>query len=549
MSAGELQKHEYLGNMMSLIKAGTPLKIVAGKQDKFGETVIISKSTASQAIKDIIVGRTTSLPLSRESIKTVNELPANATAKSKILLVPITAIEKSMEIKGKTSDFNIGGIGEICLGVAATARFLKLAELIDVMDFINFANELKVTPFVGKTGKIGNSLKLTYSGPVYHSNGKVDKLFCVIVAPGRDVKTFMGIMKNPESAPQAVQSVISSSVIYANDAKKISIGIKRTSEDPNVNNIEIVADGQSDNKGTKADLVMNIDQSRITLISAKTGPSQLGQASGKEFSKQVDFFQTVFGVDISGLKKTWIPDGKADNTPTLTIAWQKHAIPKVLRLTGGDSVQKEATLIQSIAKGLIRYANDQTDTGEVETVDIVKLITDVGQPGYTLMRIDSRLEAALSKVDLHGSHTERGVAVSGNVNGKMISLFRAWSYYSPAGKTTRTAIAGGPLLDTLAVLTPEQYQQETPTLVVRPSKEKVAMAKTPIEKSNVGKAPVDKTPMAPAGVDTSTLVTNTTSDQEVNDPMQAGMEEEAGNKDITRLRKLAGIKNTLSRGI
>jgi len=519
MSAGELQKHNYLSNFAQLIKLGTPIKIVASKQDKFGETVIISKTTAMQAIKDILMGRATSLPLSRESIKIVNALPSNATAKSKILLVPITAIEKSMQIKGKTSDFNIGGIGEICLGVAATARFLKLAELIDVMDFINFANELKVTPFVGKTGKIGNSLKLTYSGPLYHTNGKTDKLFCVIVAPGRDVKTFLQIMKNPESAPQAVQSVISSSVVYANDAKKISVGIKRTSEDPNINNIEIVADGQSDNKGTKADLVMNIDQSRITLISAKTGPSQLGQASGKEFSKQVDFFQTVFGVDISGLKKTWIPDGKADNTPTLTIAWQKHAIPKVLRLTGGDSVQKEASLVQSIAKGLIRYANDQTDTGEVETVDIVKLITDVGQPGYTLMRIDSRLESALSKVDLHGSHTERGVAVSGNVNGKMISLFRAWSYYSPAGKTTRTAIAGGPLLDTLAVLTPEQYRQETPTLVVRPSKEKTAVKTVPVKKTAVKTVPVNNVP-----VDTTTdnsVVVEPSSTQDIDDPMQA----------------------------
>ena len=543
MSAGELQKHDYLANFAQLIKLGTPIKIVAGKQDKFGETVVISKATAIQAIKDIIAGRATSLPLSRESIKIVNALPSNAKAKSKILLVPITAIEKSMEIKGKTSDFNIGGIGEICLGVAATARFLKLAELIDVMDFINFANELKVAPFVGKTGKIGNSLKLTYSGSLYHTNGKVDKLFCVIVAPGRDVKTFMEIMKNPESAPQAVQSVISSSVVYANDAKKISIGIKRTSEDPNVNNIEIVADGQSDNKGTKADLVMNIDQSRITLISAKTGPSQLGQASGKEFSKQVDFFKTVFGVDISGLNKTWIPDGKADNTPTLNIAWQKHAIPKVLRLTGGDSVQKEATLVQSIAKGLIRYANDQTDTGEVETVDIVKLITSVGQPGYTLMRIDSRLESALSKVDLHGSHTERGVAVSGNVYGKMISLFRAWSYYSPAGKTTRTAIAGGPLLDTLAVLTPEQYKQETPTLVVRPSKEKVAVVKNPIEKANVEKAIA---PAAPAPtVDAQPVAPITPTQVPVDDEEKVA--EELGNKDLERIRHLSGIVSQMSK--
>jgi hypothetical protein len=476
MSAKELTKHSYAANLFALIKAGSPLKIVAGKQDKFGETVVISKTTANAAIGQIIKGHNTSLPLSRESIKAVNALPSNAKAKEKILVVPITAIEKSSEIKGKTGDFdfNIGGIGEICLGVAATARFLKLAELIDVMDFIRFARNLKVSPFVGKTGKIGNSKKLTYSGFIQHANGKQDKVFCLIVAPGRDITTFMSIVNDPTKTPETIKSVISSSVVYANDARKISAGIERTSKDPNVNNIEIVADGQSDNKGTKADLVMNIDGSRITLISAKAGPSQLGQASGKEFSKQVDFFKTVFGVDISSLKKTWIPDGKADNTPTLTLAWQKFAIPRILRLTGGDSAQKEKDLIKSIATGLIRYANDQNaETGEVEPVDIVKLITEPGSPGYTLMRIDSRLEKALETVDLHGSHTERGIAVSGNVNGKMISLFRAWSYYSPSGQTTRTAIAGGPLLDTLAVLPPEQYQQDT-ELKVKPAKQSLA---------------------------------------------------------------------------
>ena len=83
MSAGELQKHDYLANFAQLIKLGTPIKIVAGKQDKFGETVVISKATAIQAIKDIIAGRATSLPLSRESIKIVNALPSNAKAKAK----------------------------------------------------------------------------------------------------------------------------------------------------------------------------------------------------------------------------------------------------------------------------------------------------------------------------------------------------------------------------------------------------------------------------------------------------------------------------------
>ena len=248
---------------------------------------------------------------------------------------------------------------------------------------------------------------------------------------------------------------------------------------------------------------MNIDGSRINLISAKTGPSQLGQASGKEFYKQVDFFKTVFGVDISALRKSWVTDGKADNTPTLEIAWQKYAIPKILRLTGGDSVQKEKELVQSITNGLIRYANDHnTDTGESETVDIIKLITTPGSPGYTLMRIDSRLEAALEKVDLYGYAVKggKGISVAGIVNGKKVELFRAWSYYTTSGQVTRTCIGGGPLLDMLATIPPEEMNADTELKVTHPKVPQQSTATPPATKFRRATAPVSQQPSTPASV-------------------------------------------------
>jgi hypothetical protein len=198
------------------------------------------------------------------------------------------------------------------------------------------------------------------------------------------------------------------------------------------------------------------------LLSAKAGASQLGQASGKEWEKPLNFFKKVFGVDVSAYKKGW-SDDQPKNLEVLRAIYKDLIIPKVMRLTGGDSVQKEKELVRQVVQGIIHYANDvDTETGEAQIIDIVKLSTVPGSPGYKLMRIDSSLEKALEQVDLVGSPTPNGlgVQVTGNVDGKNLLLFKARSYWSPAGKLTRTIIEGGPLLDQLAVVkTPPKISQ------------------------------------------------------------------------------------------
>jgi len=368
--------------------------------------------------------------------------------------IPLTAIEKSPEIKGKAVDYNIGDIGEIALGISAGAKFLKLGQQATAIEFVDLANKMSVQTVTGKKGQVLSSLQLTYTGTIRHKSGKEDVLKLEVKAPGRSIKAFVEFMKAPGDVPDDVKGTILSSIMYSGEAAKIKYGLDKTAKDPNTNTIEVTCDGTRDQKGTKADLVMNIDGERINLLSAKTGPSQLGQASGHDWQKQVDFFRTVFQVDASKFGKTW---GKTnqEHLTTLHNVWQQAVIPKVLRLTGGDSVQKEIELVRSIAGGLIKYSNNvNIETGEVETIDIVKLIVDPGTPGYSLLRIDAKLIPALEKTDLHGEATKNGygIQVSGRVNGKDILLFKARSYYSPAGDVVRTIIEGGDLLDQLAVV-------------------------------------------------------------------------------------------------
>jgi len=450
LSKSELVKYDkkYLNNLLGLVNAGTPLEIAPDAQEYLGKSVVIDPSSIDEFLA----------MLDNKSIK-------NPTLKTQDgSIVQLNRIQKSAAIKGKDVDYNVGDIGEIALGVAAAARFRKLGQVIDINDFTNLSKELNLSNVSGQKGKKLSSLKLEISTKIKHISGKDDILELKILAPARSIQTFEKLMKDSNTAPINIQGTILSAISYANESNKITFGIEKTAMDPNVNTISVVSDGVSNQKGTKADLIMTIDGQTINLISAKAGKSQLGQAAGHEWYKQQQFFNTVFGVDISAYEKYW---GKThqEHISALMQVYANAIIPKVAQLVGGNNTAKEMSLIRQITQGLIRYSNNvHPETGEVEVIDIVKLITNPGSPGYKLLRVDARLEQALAQVNLVGAATKnrQGVEVHGVVGGKSVLLFKVRSYYSPAGKTTRTIIEGGPLLDQLAEMAPEQPKVQPP---------------------------------------------------------------------------------------
>ena len=441
LNIGDFAKRnpDYGVNLVDMIEQGLPIPI------DNGETSVEIKNPENVAsqMRDIWDGSDIATPGQVEQIKKIKIPTIDNTT------ITVGRIFKSPQIKGKEADYNIGDIGEIALAISVAARFLNVGESIELRDFLSVANNIKLSPVAGK-----QSLKLSLEDKIFHQTGKSDQLGVDIVVPARSAKSFTNFIKNLSASPKNVQGTISSSIVFANENVHIDTGIERTSKDKNVNRIEINAVGTEDQKGTKADLILNIDGERINLLSAKSGASQLGQASGKEWDKPLNFFKKVFGVDVSAYKEGWSND-QPKNLEVLREIYKDLIIPKIMKLTAGDSTQKEMTLVKQIASGLIYFSNDvNVETGEVQIIDIVKLSTVPGSPGYKLLRIDSSLSQALEKTDLIGSSTPNGlgVQVTGNLDGKNLLLFKARSYYSPAGKLTRTIIEGGPLLDTLAVV-------------------------------------------------------------------------------------------------
>jgi len=462
-------RKNYVDNLISLITQGRPLSLVPKAAEKYGKVAVIDRTEADRIQTILDAGNGALNNNGYLELGTIGKIKlAEPDSQGTPQFISLPDIEKSPEIKGKDADYNIGDIGEIALGIAAGAKFLAAGAEVGSREFVDLALKMTQNTVVGKKGQLLDSLKLTYKGPLVHASGKQDIVNIVVVAPGRSIKAFVEMMNTIETNqkfPPEVKGTILSALEYAKTAPKIKAGIEQTAADPNTNTIEVVCDGVSDQKGTKADLILHIDGKRINLISAKTGPSQLGQASGHEWTKQVTFFSTVFGVNVSAYQKDWGTTNE-EHLVALQKIYSTLVIPKIVRLTGGNSVQSEAALVRSIANGLIRYSNNYDEkTSQVETVDIVKLSTEPGTPGFSLLRVDARLEAALMKTDLvgHGTPNNQGVQVIGNVNGKKVLLFKARSYYSQAGGVVRTIIEGGPLLELLAVVTPVASTAAAPT--------------------------------------------------------------------------------------
>ena len=478
----------YWNNLISLIAQGAPIKINASGNESI---VVKNPKKIVNTMQSLWDGNSEITPEIVAQIKSI-VLP---TTDGRV--IPIGKVFKSPEIKGKTADYNIGDIAEIALGVAAAARFAKLGKDIDLYDFVELAANLSITTPQGKAASLGN-----YDTQVNHGTGKIDNLKLIVKAAARSMTAFKSYMESPGSTPKDVQGTILSAIKYANKAEKLVKGVEITARDKRANTVEIVSDGTGNQKGTKADLIMSIDGTRINLLSAKAGASQLGQATGHDWNKPLTFFKTLFDVDVSPLKKSWGTTNE-EHIKTLHLIWEKVAT-KIKKATAGDSTIKEAALVKQLADGIMRYSNDIGDNGEVVVIDIVKLSTMPGSPGYKLMRIDSSLKDALDKTSLTSKVNRTpdgyasGIQVHGILpDGKKSLLVNARSYHSRAGNTVRTIIEGGPLLDDLASINEphlQQPQQAEPVPV------------TPVAKTKAAPKKVAVTPAAQSAPDVNTPV-------------------------------------------
>lgn len=449
LTPSELVKHsgQYLTNFLDKIQNGGDFPIVAKYRSTYGETVKIDPSEivtlkrlfypeGDPSKAKFSAGNNLILP------NPIRNLKIKTTAGQ---IISLGVLEKTADIKGKEVDYNIGDVGEISIAVAVYTRFLKHGAEITVQDLLRTIQNLNFG--YSKTGSSGIAdIKNSIKWPA----GKVDQVSLNATLPRRTMDYIANNIKDSGKVEEkTIMATFTGAVMYANKNSKVTAGVVDISKNPNTNIIKIICDGVSNQKGTKADVIMDIDGVPINVVSAKVGRSQLGQATGHDFDKQKLFFNTVFGIDVSEFAKKWGTTHEQHDA-VLKAVWKKIN-PVILKSVQGDNTQKELPLVKQLATGLIKYSNT-TKSGDV---DIVKLIATPASPGYKLLRVDDRLYDALQKINLIAKTTPAGVTIYGKLNGKDILLMKARSYYSSAANTVRTVIEGGDLLDILAEVTDE----------------------------------------------------------------------------------------------
>ena len=144
-------RKNYLDNLISLIRQSGPITLVPKAAQKYGKSVVIDQSEADriQSILDAGAGALNNNGyLELGSFGKI--LLANKDAEGKPQFISLPDIEKSPEIKGKDSDYNIGDIGEIALGVAAGAKFLAAGAEVSAREFVDLALKMTQNTVVGK---------------------------------------------------------------------------------------------------------------------------------------------------------------------------------------------------------------------------------------------------------------------------------------------------------------------------------------------------------------------------------------------------------------
>jgi len=443
LTAVQLVKHGgmYLNNLLTKIENGMPLSVTGKFQTQFGKNVILDPSSAA-ILKSIFYPQGN--PALADISASGDVVMSNPTARIVLLTqdgkkISLSALEKTPDIKGKQEDYNLGDIGEIAIALAVYARFINQGQEVGINNFFAMGKLLQTSHSSKGSAGVANM-----NGTIQWPVGKTDNITLQSVLPRRSLDYFISVLKGDQKLEPQINSVFQSAIAYANQNSKVTAGIKLVGTNTNSNQIRIICDGVSDQKGTKADIIMDIDGKAINIVSAKVGRSQLGQASGHDFEKQIVFFATVFGIDVSPYKDQW-GASLEEHDSVLSKIWS-NINPRIMAALAGDITDREVSLVKQLANGLIKYSN----TASPGDVDIVKLIATPGKPGYKLLRVDNKLYAALDKINLIAKPVAKGISIYGSYNGREILLMKARSYLSGAAKTVRTIIEGGNLLDIMA---------------------------------------------------------------------------------------------------
>lgn len=503
LSYNDKLKHygKYALMVIDAIKDGNPWPIDPKEREKLGIEEVYIKPESAQAFQNALFGKDID-PTDSDALNVDDEgflIPADSNTiyrnnrgkginfkfevdqeqtGANISTIEWSKLEKTAEMSTKAG-YNKGDITEAILGAAVGARFVKRdGGDVNARDIYNVIKSFDTEPVPGKSTMRG----------VYTAQVAEDTVQIEVVLTSKGFKTLIDKVASGSPDPTIV-NLVASSAKYVNEDSGVEAANQRIIKDTGKNKVLVKSDGTADQKGTKADLFLYVDDMdhAINLLSLKAGDiKQFGQGSGYKFTTYQELFRTTFGIEIDEKFKAMMQKGEDEKNKHLNfpIVFEifKDVGKKIEKLLAGDDTQQEFTFIQRVLNGIQTHATRGDD--KVEMV----IVGDGPKAGYKKLRFGENLKLALNDYDLEADViTDKGqplIEIFGkrvgttlekkferkDKNRKVVRvgfdpkmmLFQVRTNNKPSENTIRNIIEMGPLLKLLATVDDVIPQQPLP---------------------------------------------------------------------------------------
>lgn len=388
LTKSELVKHngKYLATLIDLVGNGIPLPVDPSYRDKLGDIIEYDPAGVS------------ALQAALDSGDIAANLPKNAAVlvNGKPTQIPWGALFKGKEFTGLEvkKDYNTGHLAELMMGLAVSAKFFNLGADVTVEQVIQMAQFADVgIPPGSKNYRVSLLKEIDYP----ESGSKKDSLNFLAVVPAKSAESFFNQL-NSGKWTRDLGAVFASAVKYANESVGVANACQRVRQDKSNNQIDVVSDGTSDAKGTKADLTLKIDGTKVNLLSLKTySTDTLGQVSGTDFDQVSKWFDISFGLKLDKYR-SYFDDTLDKETVYKNIIklYDEVIFPAVKDLVDTQSPGKEAQIVRQLAKAANFFARGES----MEDVEIVKLDDQVSKGNYKILKFSDDLYDAMKELDL-----------------------------------------------------------------------------------------------------------------------------------------------------
>lgn len=450
LAPNELRKHagKYLSVLLRKIESNEPIEIVPDQQARYGESVVLDKKSARDLLQAFF-GTNKMPPQEEMNLSDNGDIIAVGVPQDIVLTttsgdqLKLSSLQKTAEYKsGK--EFNTGDIAEGVLGAAIAARFLKREKDITEEDVVEVLKAMGGGELIGK-----RNLKGTMSG-----NSGNDKVYFILGLNSTSYNALYGAAQSGEMHNE-IRGALRSAVGFANENSSVHSALEQIIKDPNSNKITVKSDGTEDQKGTKADLFLDIDGETVNLLSLKAGDvKQFGQSSGYNFTAVDNFFSQTFGVNVPDSLRDGLVDGDAKKSFAAIHKIYNAVGDRLSRELAGDVDEREARFVERLYKGVKQHATRGDDM-----TSMVILKQTPNAPGYVQLTFGKQLEEAMANIDLKVEVRAPGTGTaaidvygvgSGGVSQKLLTLR---SNYKSEGKGyVRNIVEMGPLLKTIATI-------------------------------------------------------------------------------------------------